>query len=395
MTGALSARRVGAAPLDTDAAKRPAPERPRVLYVINGFQRGGAEMGLVRLVRDGAFAGCTLQVVSIVGGDPALMEELRDLGAEVTCVSAGTRMGLVDLARAGMVLAGRAARFRPHATVLSLPQANILGRLVSLVAPMGVVCSFEHNTHLAKGVYETAYRLLSGQVDILLADAEATAEESVRRLYRNAPERAFVLPLVSFEPTPASVREVAGPLRLVNAARFTEVKNQAALIHAVDILRAREVPVSLTLLGEGPEQGRCRALVESLGLQDRVRIPGFRAAWATSGDFDVFVLSSRHEGLCIALLEAMHAGLAAIAPRVGGVHDYGASGEVGLTPDVEPESLANAIERFHADRRAMAATARSGAQAVRRLYGSEAVRARYSEFAAHLHGVAAQAASKG
>jgi glycosyltransferase involved in cell wall biosynthesis len=389
MEGALSARRGGAAPLDPDTARHVEPQRPRVLYVINGFQRGGAEQGLVRLVRDGAFAGCDLHVVSIVGGDPSLMEDLRAHGAVVTPVSPNAQMGVFDLARAGMFLASLAGRFRPHATVLSLPQANILGRLVSLLAPMGVVCSFEHNTHLAKGAYEVAYRLLSGRVSVLLADADATAEEAAHRLYRKTPPAAFVLPLVAFEPAPVTVREVAGPLRLVNAARFTEVKNQAALIRAVEILRERNVPVSLTLLGEGPELSRCRALVDSLDLADRVQTPGFRTGWAASGDFDVFVLSSRHEGLCIAMLEAMHAGLATIAPLVGGVRDYGPSGQVSLVSDVEPASLADAIEQFHTDRHAMAAVANAGAQAVRQRYGSDAVRARYGEFAAYLHSMAA------
>jgi glycosyltransferase involved in cell wall biosynthesis len=89
------------------------------------------------------------------------------------------------------------------------------------------------------------------------------------------------------------------------------------------------------------------------------------------------------------MLEAMHAGLATIAPLVGGVRDYGPSGQVSLVSDVEPASLADAIEQFHTDRHAMAAVANAGAQAVRQRYGSDAVRARYGEFAAYLHSMAA------
>jgi glycosyltransferase involved in cell wall biosynthesis len=361
--------------------------RTRVLYVINGFQRGGAEQGLVRLVRDQAFAGCELRIVSIVSGSRDILHELSGLGADVRVMSERPDMRMVDLATAAPKLAAQAWSFRPHISILSLPQANILGRLTSLAAPMGLVASFEHNTHLSHRIYERAYRLTSGRVDWLLADARATAEEAQRRLYRRAPREVMVLPLVSFAHAAEPAVRAEGPLRLVNAARFTTVKNQAALIRAAALLRDRGIAVELTLLGEGPERAACVALAAQLGVEDRVRIPGYAADWMRSGTYDLFVLGSRHEGLCIAVLEAMSRGMGVVAPRIGGLNDYGSPETVEFVADVEPATLADAVARLHADRARLAQMARAGAAMVQARFGASAVRRDYAAFAERLRGL--------
>src|SRR6185295_12404004 len=75
-----------------------------------------------------------------------------------------------------------------------------------------------------------------------------------------------------------------------------------------------EPSATLTIFGEGSERGRLESDVQSLGLMDRVRLPGQTAkpgAWLEEGD--VFVLSSRFEGFPNVLVEAMGAGLPSIA----------------------------------------------------------------------------------
>jgi glycosyltransferase involved in cell wall biosynthesis len=60
---------------------------------------------------------------------------------------------------------------------------------------------------------------------------------------------------------------------------------------------------------------------------------------------DVFVLSSREEGIPNALLEAMAAGRPCVATSVGGTPEVLRDGETGwLVPPAEPEALARALE---------------------------------------------------
>ncbi len=369
-----------------------ADARPRVVWLLNGFQQGGAERGLLHLVRGGAFQGCDLHVAALFEGRGDLGAALRATGVEVTAFSRGPRMTPTSLASAALRLPAFLARVRPHVLILSLPQANLLGRLVSRIVRPRVVASFEHNTRLAKPVYERLWRLTSGWVDWLIADAPRTAVEVERRLYRRAPSRSLTLPLTVLQPAPpplAAEDAFDGRVRLVNAARFTPVKNQAALVRAVALLRRDGLDASAALYGEGEGVDACRALATELGVGDHVAFPGFRERWWEAGEgSDVFALASRHEGLCIAALEAMNAGVPVVAPLIGGLCDYASDATMTVVPDVEPETLARAVRGVALDpvgrsQRAAAAQAR-----VQALYGPEACRAALARFAADLHAAA-------
>lgn len=363
---------------------------PRVLYFINGFQRGGAEQGLVQLVRGGAFQGCRLTVASIFAGSPDLIAELRGLGVEVRTFSAASTMTAASLLRAAAGLASLLLSARPDILILSLPQANLMGRVLARIARPRIVASFEHNTRLAKPIYERGWRATSGLVDWLIADAHETATEVGARLYRKPPRRTIILPLVAFPdrpPPPAAPPD--GSLRLANAARFTPVKNQAALVGAMALLRERGLPIRLTLYGEGPELGACRALADRLGVGDQVETPGFRPGWWAEGH-DLFVLASHHEGLCIVALEAMNAGIPVAAPLIGGLRDYASADSIEVLGDVEAETIAAAVARLARDPERRAALSRAGRAAAQAKYGEAAVSRAYADFAQALRQVVAE-----
>ena len=68
------------------------------------------------------------------------------------------------------------------------------------------------------------------------------------------------------------------------------------------------------------------------------------------GAFDVFVLSSRHEGLPISLLEAMAVGRPVVATRAGGIPEVLTDGRDGLVvPSGDPMALADAVLRLLRD----------------------------------------------
>ena len=66
---------------------------------------------------------------------------------------------------------------------------------------------------------------------------------------------------------------------------------------------------------------------------------------------DVFVLPSRHEGLGVAILEAMAMALPVVASAVGGIPEAVAAGRTGLlVPAEDPDALAAAILTLGRDR---------------------------------------------
>jgi glycosyltransferase involved in cell wall biosynthesis len=123
---------------------------------------------------------------------------------------------------------------------------------------------------------------------------------------------------------------------------FTAKKDHATLIRALTRMAG---DVRLVLVGLGPAEADLRALVAREGLGERVTFAGSRDdVAALLPAFDVFALSSRYEGLPIALLEAMAAGRACVATNVGGVPEVITDGEDGvLVAPGDPDALARAL----------------------------------------------------
>ncbi len=132
---------------------------------------------------------------------------------------------------------------------------------------------------------------------------------------------------------------------------FTAKKDHATLLRALAQVDEKIPSVRLVLVGSGPLEAELRRLVTSLGLDATVVFAGSR------GDvpellpaFDVFALSSRFEGLPIALLEAMATGLPCVATTVGGIPEVVTDGHDGLLVEpADPVRLAVALSSLLGD----------------------------------------------
>ena len=125
-------------------------------------------------------------------------------------------------------------------------------------------------------------------------------------------------------------------------------------------------------------------LAAQLGLGDRFRFLGYRSdAVEVMAGFDVFCLASHHEGLPIALMEALVLGLPVVATRVGGIAEIVTDGrEAILVPPGKPESLADALLALVDDparRLEMAARARTRGDTLEVTGAVRAVEAVYRE----------------
>ena len=101
------------------------------------------------------------------------------------------------------------------------------------------------------------------------------------------------------------------------------------------------------LIGDGPLRGALEGQAAELGIADRVVFAGSRDdVFDLLPALDVFALSSRFEGLPIALLEAMATGIAPVTSSVGGIPEVITDGEDGLlVPPGDPAALASALDK--------------------------------------------------
>jgi len=128
----------------------------------------------------------------------------------------------------------------------------------------------------------------------------------------------------------------------------------AARLPNNDSQLTQSAKLALLIVGDGPERGNLEVQAKELGVADRVIFAGYRSD-AKSGfaAMDLFVLPSRSEGLPVALLEAMFAGVPVAATHVGEVAevlDHGRAGR--LMPDDESQwasFLGDMLEKIGTD----------------------------------------------
>jgi glycosyltransferase involved in cell wall biosynthesis/SAM-dependent methyltransferase len=153
-----------------------------------------------------------------------------------------------------------------------------------------------------------------------------------------------------------------GPV-VLTLARLQPQKGLSTLLRAAVALPE----VAIAIAGEGPQRQELQAEAGELGIEDRVVFLGFREDTAALlASADVFVLPSEHEGLPLALLEAMAAGRPVVATAIPGIDEVVTAGETGLLfPAGDSPSLTASIRRLLDDPRLAERLAAAGEAHVR------------------------------
>lgn len=197
-----------------------------------------------------------------------------------------------------------------------------------------------------KGVL--AYRGLDATVarraDLLVIPSQAVAGALRRIGYPHA--RMRVIPNgVELPPEPLD-----GTGSLVATVSVLEpVKALDVFVRAAAIVGGRHGESRFGVFGSGSDERRLARLRDELGMASSLTLFGHVPAREALEQLRIFVLCSYMENSPMALLEAMAAGVPAIATRVGGVPEIASADEVELIEPGDADELAEAIERLLAD----------------------------------------------
>jgi L-malate glycosyltransferase len=145
-------------------------------------------------------------------------------------------------------------------------------------------------------------------------------------------------------------------------------KDPMTLISAAQKVVQADERCRFVIAGEGPLLEVARALTAGVGLESRIRLLGQRRDNADLlRAMDVFVLSSREEGLGSALIEAMACSLPVVGTNAGGIPELIEDGRNGfVVPKADPDALAEALLRLAGDIDLRARFARSSFEKSRR-----------------------------
>jgi len=177
----------------------------------------------------------------------------------------------------------------------------------------------------------------------------------------------------------ASLGVPRGAVMLLAIGRLDRWKAYDRLLEA--LARLRRADLHLVLVGDGDLRADLEDQARRLGVEGRVTLAGYRRdVGRLLLASDIFVISSRKEGLPMVLLEAMAAGLPVVATRVGAIPDALGDGQAGvLVPAEDPGALAAAIEALAADKERRAALAGAAQRIHAARFSRRAMGQRYIE----------------
>ena len=307
----------------------------RVLHVVKGLGPGGAERLLVSLagVRAPELA---FEVAYLLPQKAHLVPELAAVGAPSHLLAG--RRGLAD-PRWPIRLVQLVRETRPDVVHLHSPAVAAIARpVLRALGGRRALVSTEHNVWSS---FEPVARVANG-ITLPLSDACLAVSEEVRASVW-ARQRADVAVTVQGIPVDdlvarrsdrAAARAGLGvapdDVLVVTVANFREKKDYPTLLAA--IAASQDHPrLRFVAIGQGPLEADMRALHARLGLGERLRFLGYHSdPPRVLAAADVFTLTSRHEGLPIAMLEAMALGVPPVVSAVGGIPEVVTDGVDGV-----------------------------------------------------------------
>jgi L-malate glycosyltransferase len=336
------------------------PEAPvRVLWLIKGLGPGGAEQLLVNhaMVRDAE--RLEFEAAYLVPWKDHLVGRLEAAGVTTTCLDGPREWDLRWAVRLRSLLRHR----RFHVVHAHSPYVAGIARLVLRTLSKELRPALVYTEHNRWPRHSRPTRVLN-RMTMRLDDIDLAVSEDVRSTI--PPKLAARVEVVehgvevevvhSHRSQRAAVRDELGidgdEIVIGTVANFRKEKAYENLLDAAArALTATDLPLRFVAVGQGPLEDEIHAHHRRLDLGDRFLLLGYREdAIRVMAGFDIFTLSSRHEGLPVALMDALALELPVVATRVGGIPQAVTDGvEARLVPADDPQALAGAYLAVAAD----------------------------------------------
>lgn len=361
---------------------------PRVIHFVTGGFSGATQVA-IDLARANQQAG-RFEPLLVLRRKPSTDDErvakLRESGLPVVVVPgwshAATVFALWRLCRA----------FKPQLMVAHGFPEHLLGRHAALWAGVPHRIHIEHNSRERYTRWRLAQARWLAQRSDAIVGVSRGVEHGLLRLGMPSAITTHIpngIDVSRFTAVPAYTARAPG---LVMSARFARQKDHLTLIRALALLRDEHgLTPTLYLAGAGRAnyQRAAEGLAQRLRLSEQVKFLGYEphVAELLKGQ-QIFVLSTRWEGMPLALVEAMAAGCACVATLVPGVEGVLEHDRTGLlVPPADPAALAMALHRLISNPAQAETLANAGREHALSVHGLPLMRQRYEQLFARVCGL--------
>lgn len=327
----------------------------KICHIFSGDLWAGAEVQIyLMLTALQANNDITVQAISLNNG--LLVDKLREAGVAVLVVDE-TKLSFAAIFR----------QIRQHLRTHPCDilhthryKENILGGLLKNSSGCRALVQTVHGlpepfsgfaaikSAITRGLNEVIKRRYVDQLVAVSEDIKKTLQELFPA------ERISVI-RNSIDPNSMSIHTSNSALRnefgiaddhilLGTVGRLVPVKAMEVFLHAAAEIVAAFPLASFIIVGDGPERKKLEELAGQLELGDKLLFTGFREdALDIVNAMDIFVMTSLHEGIPTALLEAMYLAKPVVVSAVGGLPEVVNTGASGvLVQDITPAAFAQA-----------------------------------------------------
>lgn len=252
---------------------------------------------------------------------------------------------------------------------------RLAAKLLGVPAVIHTIHGFPFNDFmgpLKRGIFINIERFLSRITDRIVTVSTLNLDKAVRLKLAAREKFVNIYSGIDFDKfnVAVNVNTKKQELGILNGekivgmvGRFSPQKSPQDFVRAIPQVLKKQKNVRFLFIGDGDLHQQIVALSKELGVEDKIKILGFRDDIPELLNvLDVYVLSSLWEGLGRSLTEAMYTGRPVVATRVDGVPELVKDGETGmLAQPGDPESLARGIIALLSDEdkaRAIGAAAR-------------------------------------
>jgi len=318
--------------------------RKKILLVITGLGMGGAENIAVTLADHLHELGHKITIIYLTGSIA-----VKPRNKEIKIISIGIK-NKWDVLFLFWKFISTIRKIKPDIIHAHMFHAIILSRMARLFVKIPKIICTEHNTEIGGIIRLILFRATNFLADITSFVSKASAEAFERMgavknstIVYNAIDSKKYRPLPEYKAKIQSEYNIQPSEKIIFCTgRLEAIKDYPNLLSALAIVKDK-IKFKCLIAGDGTQRENLEHLSKELGIYDRIIFLGIRHDIAELlNSADLFVLSSKSEGLPLAVTEAMACGSIVVATDCGGVSEL--LGDAGyLIPPRDSKALANAM----------------------------------------------------
>lgn len=304
----------------------------KILYVITGLGKGGAERVVCDLADKMYEKGNVVKIAYLTGG---ILTRPTHEKIELVKINLNSFSSFVP---AYIALSKLIKSYAPDIVHAHMVHANILTRLIKLVVPIKKLINTAHNSNEGGNMRMLLYRVTHNLADLTtnVSNTAVASFEVKNAVPKNGMQAIYNgVNFNKFKYQPEAREKIANEFSLnkekiiLAVGRFNKQKNYPNLLRAIKFLKENyTIDFLLLIAGDGELRNIVEELILELDLSSNVKLLGIRNDVPTlMSACDVFVLSSDYEGLPTVLIETLACQSHVVSTDVSGareiINDYG------------------------------------------------------------------------